>query len=297
MRKDLTYNKSGILAAIGCTSFWGFMPIYWKALKNINSWIIVLYRIVLILVFAVMYARLNNSWYDIISPLKKDKKNTIKLLICGAINTLNWSVFIYAVNAGQIVQTSIGYYIEPLLVCFLGIIIFNEKLTKYNITAMLLCTISIVVITIHYHTVPKIALVLALTLSVYSAIKKTIEISPSISLIYETAMFTPFALIIIVFLEKNGSGAIAAASLPQYLLLLCIGIVSLIPMILFGYAAQRTSMFILGLTNYISPSIQLLLGLIVFGESLNFTIGASIVIIWIGLIIFAYGELKYLNDN
>ena len=284
--------RSGLIASIGCMALWGVLPIYWKALVPISSWVIIIYRILLVNVFAMLLARTRFSWREIFGPIRADRKLALKFLGAGAVITINWSTYIWAVNANHVIEASIGYYIEPLMVCVFGMIFFKEKLTKYKSAAMILALIAVGILLVHFHAVPGIALGIALSFAVYSAIKKTVSQPPLISLVYETIFFAPPALAAIIWLEVTGHGALGAGQPYQYVLLLFCGLVTVIPLSLFASAAQKVPMFTLGLTEYISPSLSLILGVFFFREPFDGVQFLAVAIIWIGLVFFSVGELR-----
>ena len=284
--------RSGLIASIGCMALWGVLPIYWKALVPISSWVIIVYRILLVNVFAMILARTRFSWSEIFGPIRSDRKLGLKFLGAGAVITINWSTYIWAVNAEHVIEASIGYYIEPLMVCVFGMIFFREKLTKYKAAAMALALIAVGVLLVHFHAVPGIALGIALSFAVYSAIKKTVSQPPLISLVYETIFFAPPALAVIIYLELTGQGALGMGQTYQYVLLLFCGLVTVIPLSLFASAAQKVPMFTLGLTEYISPTLSLILGVFFFKEAFDGIQFLAIAIIWVGLVFFSVGELR-----
>lgn len=281
--------KRGLLGAIGCSVVWGVLPIYWQSLRPISSWVIIVYRILLVCVVALLLARCSYSWKRIFEPLK-DRSVRLKYFCAGAIITVNWSTYIWGVNADHVIQCCIGYYIEPLMVCVFGMILFKEKLTKYKTVALLLACLSVAVILVHFHALPTLALLLAITFSIYSAIKKTVSQPPLISLVYETIFLAPFALAVIIWLEINEKGALGVGHPYQYLLLLLCGLFTVIPLGLFAVAAPRISMFMLGLSEYISPTISLIVGVFVLHEAFDSVQFTAFAIIWVGLIFFSYGE-------
>lgn len=287
--------RSGLIASIGCMALWGVLPVYWQALIPINSWVIIIYRILLVCVFAILFAKTRFTWAEIFGPIRHDRKLALKFLGAGAVITINWSTYIWAVNANHVIEASIGYYIEPLMVCVFGMIFFRERLTIYKTAAMALATVAVIILLIHFHAIPGIALGIALSFSVYSAIKKTVSQPPLISLVYETMFFAPPALIVIIWLELHHTGALDALGPGQwwkYALLLCCGLVTVVPLSLFASAAQKVPMFTLGLTEYISPTLSLILGVFVFREPFDGVQFLAIAIIWVGLVFFSVGELR-----
>ena len=148
------------------------MPIYWQILRPINSWVIIFYRIVLVAVVCFIAALVVYDKKTIFEPLK-DKKTVIRYVLAGILITANWSIYIWAVNANLVIQTCIGYYIEPLAICLFGIILFKDKMSKYKITAFVLAALGVAAVIIYFKEIPIVALSLAATFSIYAAIKHT----------------------------------------------------------------------------------------------------------------------------
>lgn len=285
--------KEGLIALLLCMTMWGLLPIYWKALIPIDSWIIILYRVALAFIASVLFARTKYSWKEMFDPLFHDKRLAFKYFLAGILITANWSTYIWAVNAGYMIQSSIGYYIEPLVVCLLAIIIFKEKLSTYKLIAFALATLAIVIQLVHYKEFPGIALGLAFSFAIYAAIKKTVDQPPLISMVYETFFLAPIALGLILYLEFTGKGAISMMhSSYQFVLILLAGAVTMIPLVLFGSAAKKVPMVTLGLMEYISPTIGMFLGVFVYHEPVDVVLLISLVIIWIGLGFFTVSEIR-----
>jgi chloramphenicol-sensitive protein RarD len=283
--------KQGVAFAILCAVLWGFLPIYWKTLVPIDPLLILFYRIVLAFGFSLILALYFYKWEGIIKPLK-EKGTILTFFIAGILISFNWGIFIWAVSNDQVIQTCIGYYIEPLFVCIFGIFLFKEKLNKYKLTAFLLACSGVIVILIYYHEVPVIALALAVSFASYAAIKKKYKLDAVLALLYETMFLVPFALAAIIYFELAGRGAAANAEPFQWGMLALAGILTGAPLMLFAMAANRISMITLGITGYISPSITLMLGIFVFREPFDKIQLITFGIIWIGLVIFTLGEIK-----
>lgn len=297
MTKEQSQYRKGILQVVFCMVIWGVLPIYWKSLIPISSSVIILYRVLMVLLTALLLARKNYTWKEIWAPLKEDRKTVRTLVIAGIIITINWSTYIWAVNAGFILQTSLGYYIEPLMVCLLGIILFRERVTKYKVIAMIFALAAVLVMLVHFHQIPTVALGLALTFSVYAAIKRSVTIDPVLSMIYETMFLAPIALAIILYQEISGKGAFAVGAPYQVVLLLLCGFCTAVPLMLFSAGAQKTSMFILGLVEYISPTMQMILGILLYHEHADSVQFVAFGIIWIGLVFFTVGEFRDTRPN
>lgn len=283
--------KIGLICVIACQVIWGFLPIFWQAIKPIDSWIIILYRIVTMFIYSFAAAMFTHSWSEIVAPLK-NKKMMLKCFVAGIFLTLNWSMYIWAINSERVIQTAIGYYIEPLVICAFGIVIFKEKITKYNATAMGLALGAVLVILFHFGQLPIVALWLALTWAIYSAIKKTSELPVLISLTYETVVFAVVALIGIIYFEINGMGGLSYQMPIKSGLLFLSGLVTVIPIGLFGVSAKNVPLVVIGLVQYLSPTITLVCGVYLFKEPIDPVEMVAFGIIWLGLAFFTVGEFK-----
>ena len=288
--------RNGVICVLACQLVWGVLPVYWQALVPIPSWIIILYRMTTMFVYTYIAARLKYSREEIWAPLK-EKGVFVRYLINGLLLAANWSTYIWAMTTGHMIQSSIGYYIEPIVICLFGVIIFKEKLTKYNLTAMTLAALSLTVMLIHYGQIPGVALGLALTWACYSAMKKATSRPPVVELVYETMPLALAAVIAIIVIETKGIGALSYGVPGKYALLFASGLVTLIPIALFGSAAKKVELFLIGLAQYISPTITLLLGIFAYKEPIDRVQVISFAIIWIGLVFFSYGEYKVYKER
>ena len=298
MKQNVENNSAriGLFCALGCALLWGVLPIYWQALRPIDSMVIIFYRIFLVGVTTFVAAYKIYGKEKLFAPLKQ-KGLIVNFIIAGILISANWSIYIWAVNADQVIQTCIGYYIEPLMVCIFGVVLFKEKLNKYKIIALTFATAGVLVVLIHFKQLPVIALSLALTFATYAAFKKKYNMEALITLFYETVFLAPFALAAIIYVEVNGMGALAVAQPHQLFLLLFVGLLTATPLALFAMAANRVSLVTLGITEYISPSISLLIGIFLFKEPFDLVQFVAFVIIWIGLVYFTFGEIKETSNE
>lgn len=291
-----TTYKNGLICSLACAVLWGVLPIYWQALKPIDSAVIIFYRIFLVGVVAGI-ASLKLYGKKEIKKHLEPKGAKLKFFLAGLLITVNWSIFIWAVNADHVIQTCVGYYIEPLMVCIFGIVLFKEKLTKYKLAALILAFAGVVVILLHFMQIPFIALGLALTFATYAALKKSFKLPSVLSLFYETMFLMLPALAEVIYLECTGQGALAVAQPYQYALLFLCGPLTALPLGLFAEAANKISLVTLGVTEYISPSLSLILGIFLFKEPFDAVQFIAFVIVWIGLVIFTMGEIKESKKN
>ena len=283
--------RQGLISVLGSSVWWGIMPIYWQWLKPIDSIVIIFYRIVLVALVCLIAALIAHKKEEILAPLK-DKKLMAKLIIAGVIITLNWSLYIYAVNSENVIQSCIGYYIEPLVVCLFGMIFFGEKVNRHKAIALIMGAIGVVAVVFYFKQVPSLALSIAFSFAIYAAIKKGLGMPPIISLLYETIFLAPIALGIVIYIETHGIGALAVATGGKYFLLMFCGLFTAFPLVLFANGANKTSMFILGLTEYISPTISLFLSIFYFKEEFYPVQLIAFAVIWTGLVFFTIGEYR-----
>ncbi|MBP3759723.1 MAG: EamA family transporter RarD [Firmicutes bacterium] len=283
--------RQGLISVLGSSIWWGIMPIYWQWLKPIDSIVIIFYRIVLVALVCLIAALIVHKKEEILAPLK-DKKLMAKLIIAGVIITLNWSLYIYAVNSENVIQSCIGYYIEPLVVCLFGMIFFGEKVNRHKAIALIMGAIGVVAVVFYFKQVPSLALSIAFSFAIYAAIKKGLGMPPIISLLYETIFLAPIALGIVIYIETHGIGALAVATGGKYFLLMFCGLFTAFPLVLFANGANKTSMFILGLTEYISPTISLFLSIFYFKEEFYPVQLIAFAVIWTGLVFFTIGEYR-----
>ena len=288
--------RLGLILVIACQLFWGVCPIYWEALVPIESWKIILYRIFTMFVYTYIAARIKYSRKEIFGPLREAAVRR-KYFLAGLILTANWSIYVWAMTSEHVVQASIGYYIEPIVICAVGIIFFKEKLTKYNLTAMAFALAAIILILVHFRQLPGVALGLAGTWAAYSAIKKTSDKPVLIAMVYETMVYAALALPAIIYIEAAGKGVIAMNMPGRYAMLFLSGLITVIPVGLFGAAARKVSLLVIGLAQYISPTITLLIGIFMFGEPIDAVQIAAFGIVWIGLAFFTYGEFRNAKEQ
>lgn len=276
---------------LSCDVLWGVLPLYWQALRPIDSWVIIFYRIFLVglvsgIATVIIYG------VPAIREQYRIKSNLWKFPLAGLLITCNWSIYIWAVNADHVIQTCVGYYIEPLIVCLLGIVIFKDRLTRYKLIALLFALAGMLVILFHFMEVPLIALSIATSFAIYAAVKKWFDLPPIMSVFMETSFLMIPALCVVIGIEVTGHGALAVATPGKYLLLLCCGILTAAPLSFFAAAATKVPLVTVGLLEYLSPSISLVIGIFLMKEPFDAVQFVSFVIVWIGLVFFTYGEIK-----
>jgi chloramphenicol-sensitive protein RarD len=276
--------KKGILFGIGAHTSWGFLLIYWKLLHGVPALQLLGHRIGWSFLLLVMFLLITRQWADFRS---KFNRRTILIYSAAALLIgINWLTYVWAVNANFIVETSLGYFINPLLSVLLGVVFLREKLRTYQWIPIILVAIGVIYLTVVYGKLPWIALLLAFSFGLYGLVKKLAPLSSLYGLTLETGILFLPALLFLTFSELNGTGAFMHTSIVIDLLLLGAGAVTIIPLLMFASATRQIPLTVVGLLQYIAPTIQFLLGVLVYKEPFDQPHLIGFGIIWIALIIF-----------
>ena len=271
----------GMVAASVSYLIWGILPIYWKALDHVPAYEILGHRMAWSLPFVVLFLVLSGQKNAL---LQLRSRRTLSISAgSAALLSINWFIYIWAVNAGYIVETSLGYYINPLVTVGFGVFFLKERLRGGQVAALGLAAAGVVYLTLVYGTFPWIALVLALTFAVYGLIHKKIQVGPMKSLYLETMIFFLPALAFIIYLGRDGSSGFLHGDLRTMMLLAGTGLITTVPLLLFGYAAQKIPMFWLGILQYTAPTLNLLIGVLVYGEEFPFSRMIGFLLVWSAL--------------
>lgn len=276
----------GISATFGAYGLWGMLPVYWKQLKNIPADEIIAHRIIWSLAFMllIMIARgtLSNA-----KKVFQGWRACVGIILSSILITANWTIYIWAVNSGHILDTSMGYYINPIMSVLLGALILGERLGWEGLTALTLAILGVGLMLFKSGDIPWIALLLAITFAFYGLLKKKLPIGAEEGLFLETLVASPFAIAYLFYLNAFTSrGATVNADGNTIILLLLVGIVTAAPLLLFGIGVRLTDLAIVGFIQYVSPTITLILGLCVYHEQLSEEKLAAFGLIWLGLVIF-----------
>jgi chloramphenicol-sensitive protein RarD len=290
-----THGKTDLVGVFyGALSFtvWGFLPIYWKLLKEIPSGEILAHRIFWSFIFVFGILAFKGS-LGAIKETVKSRKTVANLLLSAIFITANWGLYIWAVNSDHMVEASMGYYINPLMVVALGMTVLKERLNAMQYLSIAFAAVGVIIITVQYGRIPWASILLALTFALYGLFKKLTKAEAMVGLAMETAIITPFALGYIVFKLMNGTSGIYAVSLSTIIILLFSGILTATPLLWYGMGAKRVKLSTVGLLQYISPTISLFLGVFVYGEQFTKAHLLSFGFIWIGLVIYTFSNLNF----
>ncbi len=287
--------SSGLASAIGCYVLWGFLPIYWKLIDHVPALEILAHRIVwcflFLLVLLAATGRLGPARREA-AAIAADRKKIAGVLAATVLISINWLVYIWAVNDSRIVETSLGYYINPLVSVLLGVVVLKERLTLPQSAAVALAALGVLNQAVHVGGLPWVSLSLAVTFGLYGLCKKMLNIGAITGLTIETLLLTPASLGYVAWLQATGAGALAGGQIATDLLLLGTGVVTAVPMLLFANAANRIPLSVLGFVQYLSPTLALFVGVFVYHEPFSLTQLVSFAFIWAALAIFSLAPAR-----
>lgn len=287
-------EKQGIVIVAVAYIFWGFMPIYWKLLLDVSSDEILSSRVIWSFIFTFLVVILMKNFRVLISDLKelwKNKKAFWSLVLASYLVTGNWFTYIFAVNAGYIVQTSLGYYINPLISVLLGIIFLKEKLSRAQQLSVLIAAAGVAILTVSYGEIPWIAFILALTFAFYGLIKKSLTIDPLRGLTLETLFVLPVALIYFGYLLITDKAVFFHSSTPTMILLAFTGVATAVPLVLFAKGTKTMPLYMSGFLQYIAPTLMLVIGVFIYDETFSKIEFISFSFIWLALILFTASKI------
>lgn len=287
-------ERSGVLLAIGAYIIWGFMPVYWKSLEHVASIEILVGRIVWAFIMTLLLVLLMKNGRHLKKDLKmlwESQRDFWSLFVASVLISGNWFIYIWAVNNNFVVQTSLGYYINPLISVVLGILFLKEKLSRAQQFAFLLAATGVTVLTISYGEFPWLAFSLAITFAVYGLIKKRIQLDALRGLTIETFFVVPFALGYYIWLFMNNRVAFLHVDLKTDILLILTGVATAVPLVIYAKAVQRIPLYLAGFLQYIAPSLMLFLGVIIYEETFGKIEFVAFACIWSALILFTVSKL------
>ena len=279
------HNSSGLLAATGAYILWGILPMYWKALKSVPAQQILCHRMTWSLLFTlglILLLKRSSSLFRVI----RDRKSIIMFSAAATLLAGNWFLYIWAVNAGYVIEASLGYFINPLISVIFGVIFLKERLRPGQIGALFIAFCGVMYLTIYYGQFPWISLCLASSFAIYGLLHKKSSAPALEGLCLETMILFLPAAIFLFSKEIDGSGSFGHGGFTQTALLFGTGLITSLPLLLFGYAAQKISLTHLGLLQYIAPSLSLMLGIFLYHEPFPLTRMVGFILIWSALALY-----------
>lgn len=289
MNKEL----KGILHVFLAYVLWGLMPIYWKTVAHISSDEILASRVVWSFVFTLLLIIVLRDVPKLKRDLRElwsDKKAFFSLMLASYLVTANWFTFIFAVNAGELVQTSLGYYINPLFSVLLGILFLGERLTDAQKAAVGIASAGVVILTVTYGQLPWISLVLASTFAFYGLIKKQAKVSAITGLAIETFFVLPLAFFYLVYLFSQDSLQFVDTNLLTAFLLMLSGVATALPLLLYASGTKSIPLYLSGFIQYIAPTMMLVLGVVLYNEPFSNQEWVGFSFIWVALLLFSISK-------
>lgn len=284
-------NTKGVLYAGGAYLLWGLLPTYWRSVDTFNPYEILFHRVIWSAVFMVILIVALKKW----STFKTDtkalfhrKKELIALIVASVVIMVNWGIFIWAINNHHVLQASLGYYINPLMSIALGFIFMKERFNLLETFAIIFAAIGVLYMTMSSGTFPLLSIILALSFALYGLMKKFVNIDAIYSIALETIISLPVAIVGLILLAKQGEQHFGMNH--TSFLILFAGVATAVPLIMFTAGAKRIPLSLIGFLQYISPTLILLQGVFLFGESFSMTDLLTFFCIWTGLILYSYSK-------
>jgi len=276
----------GIWYAIGAYTAWGLMPAYWKLLRHVPAAQMISHRVVWSFLLLSAFVALSRRW-PALRAVAADPKVLRTYSVAAVLIGVNWLVFIWAVNAGFIVETSLGYFVNPMISVLLGVVVLGERLRPLQWIPVALACAGVLYVSIAHGSVPWIALLLATTFALYGLVKKTAPLGSVYGLTLETGLLLIPASLFLLYSNSVGDGVFGHEAARFDAMLVGAGAITTVPLLLFASAARRIPLLWMGILQYIAPTLSLLLGVLVYGEpfSRDQLLGFSVV--WTALLLFA----------
>jgi chloramphenicol-sensitive protein RarD len=284
-------ERSALIAGVAAFATWGLIPVYWKLLKTVPADEIIAHRFVWTTVFLLVLLTWQRRWPEL-REAARSRRTLLYCLASGLAVSINWFFFIWAVNVGRVVETSLGYFMTPLVNVLFGGIFLRERLTRWQLVSVLLALVGVLNLTLGYGKFPWLAIVLCVSFGLYGLLRKKSGTRAIPGLFLETTLLTPLALIYLLHLERAGTLTFGPAHWSLALILVTTGIVTGLPLVWFGHAARHLRMTTLGFLQYLSPSGSFLLGVFLYREPFTHNHLITFSLIWVALAIFTADAVR-----
>lgn len=289
-------TKTGILYIFLAYLLWGIFPIYWKLLGHVPAQEILANRVFwsfVSMALLLLFTRKVGNVKAVLKTMKEKPKQAAALVTASFLVSGNWFLFIWAVNNDRVIETSLGYYINPLMSVILGVFVLKESLSKAQVFSVLLAVIGVFIVTVSYGQLPWISLGLAVTFALYGLLKKTVQVEAAVGLTLETFTVTPIAAGFLVYWWQHAELSLFSVSLSTDLLLMLGGAVTALPLLLFAEGAPKIPLSMIGILQYITPTMTLMLGVFAYHEPFSAVQLISFSFIWAALAIFTLSQTKW----
>ncbi len=288
----MTATRRGVLYGASAYLLWGLFPLYWPLLEPSGALEVLAHRILWSLVVVAVLLAVTRRWGAVREALS-DRGRAARLALAAVVVAVNWGTYIYGVTTERVVETSLGYFVNPIVTVLLGVLVLGERLRPVQWTALGAAFVAVVVLTVENGSPPWIALVLAFSFGTYGLLKKTAGVGAVEGLAIETAVLLPVAAAYVAFLGVSGAGTFGAEGPGHAGLLALSGVITAVPLLLFGAAASRVPLTTLGVLQYLAPTMQFLLGVTLFDEPLPLVKLLGFVLVWFGLVLFSADLVRH----
>ncbi|MGT2750815.1 EamA family transporter RarD [Streptococcus orisasini] len=290
-------TRQGLLLGLGAYVLWGVISLFWKQLSGVNAYAIFSYRILWTLITMLLYmflSRHQTVYKKQLSELLADKKARKNMILASFLIAINWLSYIYAVTNQQATQASLGYYVMPLVSVLLSLIFLRERLDRWTVFSVLLAAFGVLILILNTGEVPFITFLLAFSFAFYGLIKKNIKLSSDVAMLVEAAVIAPLALAYLFFFSNE---SLFDYSLWENILLIVSGFVTAVPLLLFAEGVKKAPLNLIGFIQYINPTMQLLIAVLIFGEAITLGELRGFIFIWLAVFIFIMGQILMLRKE
>lgn len=278
-------DRSGLIAGIAAFGTWGLIPVYWKLFTSISASEILAHRFVWTTGFLVGLLSWQRRWPEV-REATRSRRALFYCLASGLAISVNWFCFIWAVNVGRVIETSLGYFMTPLMNVLLGATFLRERLTRLQLISVSLALVGVLNLSLGYGRFPWLAITICVSFGLYGLLRKQSGVRPIPGLFLETTLLTPVAATYLLLLQRAGNSAFSSEGWSMALLLVTTGIVTGLPLVWFGHAARKLRLTTLGFLQYLSPSCSFFLGVFLYHEPFTRAHLITFTFIWTALIIF-----------
>lgn len=288
---DAGERRKGAIAGAVAYALWGLFPLVFHQLRDVAALEVLGHRIVwsFVVVVAVLSIRRDRAWTRVLRSPGPARR---RLVLAACFISVNWLVYVWAIAEGRVLEAALGYYINPLFTVALGVVVLRERLGRGQIVALALGAASVLVLTVAYGQVPWVSLVLAGSFGTYGYLKKGVDEAALTTLAVETTVLVPFAVVGLVVAEVRGGAAFLHGSTGRDLLLVALGAITAAPLLLFAASARRVPLVLLGLLQYVTPTMQFLIGVLVLGEDLPADRLAGFALVWAALVVLGLDAVR-----
>ncbi|MGZ4767137.1 MAG: EamA family transporter RarD [Ilumatobacteraceae bacterium] len=277
-------QQQGVVAGVSAYLVWGALTLYWRHLHSFDAIELIGWRVICSAVLMAAVLSITHRWQHL-RPLLHDRRLLGSVMLCALFLAVNWTTYVWAVVHDHVIETALGYFLSPLGTMALGVLVLHERLSRVQQLVFVLAVIAVGVLTFSYGRVPWLALLIASTWVVYGYLKKHVPLTPVESMAAESFIVLVPAVVVVLALAGRASSIPNTASTAQFVLVLCSGLATIVPLTLFAFAAQRVPLTVIAPLNYINPTINFCLGWLLFHESLPPSRVAGFALVWVGLAI------------